>query len=127
MIRSLSFLAVVFTALCAFTPCASAQDDPFKNMTPEEKKKHDEETKAMLAAATSMSLCAIVSIAFVVILGLIAWSIPIVIAMYRGHPDTAGISLVTLLLGWTGIGWILALVWSVKSFPRTSRGDARDY
>ncbi len=53
--------------------------------------------------------------------------IPIGIALVRGHPDTVAISLITLLFGWTCIGWFVALIWSVKSFPRTSGGYARDY
>lgn len=37
---------------------------------------------------------------------------PAIIAGLRGHPSTAAIGVLTLLLGWTGIGWIVALVWS---------------
>lgn len=47
-----------------------------------------------------------------VIVGLI-YCLPLIIAQMRGHPRRARITLVNLLLGWTVLGWIGALVWSV--------------
>jgi hypothetical protein len=44
--------------------------------------------------------------------------LPILIAARRKHPQIAPITLITLLLGWTVIGWIVALIWSVASFRR---------
>jgi hypothetical protein len=34
--------------------------------------------------------------------------------------DSAGIFLMNLLFGWTGIGWIIALLWACASEPRVS-------
>ncbi len=46
--------------------------------------------------------------------------LPAIIAVVRGnHPSPIGVFLLTLLLGWTVIGWILALVWSFSSKPQT--------
>jgi RsiW-degrading membrane proteinase PrsW (M82 family) len=39
--------------------------------------------------------------------------IPTFIAVKRKHPNSVAIVTVNLLLGWTVIGWIVALVWSV--------------
>lgn len=38
--------------------------------------------------------------------------LPWIIASIRKHNNTGPIALVTFLLGWTGIGWIAALVWA---------------
>lgn len=48
-------------------------------------------------------------------LWLAIWLIPAFIAYYREHHNKGAILLVTLLLGWTGIGWIAALVWSATA------------
>lgn len=46
--------------------------------------------------------------------------LPAIIAVVRGnHPSPIGVFLLTLLLGWTGIGWIVALVWSFSSKQET--------
>jgi predicted membrane channel-forming protein YqfA (hemolysin III family) len=39
--------------------------------------------------------------------------LPIIIAAYRGHKNTGPIVAVTLLLGWTLVGWVVALAWSL--------------
>jgi hypothetical protein len=40
------------------------------------------------------------------------WIMPGIIAAIRKHHNTGAIWIVTLLLGWTFIGWVVALVWS---------------
>ena len=35
----------------------------------------------------------------------------------RDKKDATGILLVNLFLGWTGIGWIIALVWAIAGEP----------
>ena len=49
------------------------------------------------------------------VLGL--WLLPIIIASHRHHRQIGPIVIVTLLLGWSGIGWIVALAWSLSSNP----------
>lgn len=39
--------------------------------------------------------------------------LPSGLALYRGHPNTAPIVVVNLLLGWTLLGWVAALAWSL--------------
>ena len=39
--------------------------------------------------------------------------LPTFIAGVRSKRNTAAIFLLNLFLGWTGIGWIIALIWSV--------------
>jgi hypothetical protein len=42
--------------------------------------------------------------------------LPTIVASNRGHCVT-GILLLNLLLGWTGIGWIILLLWALLSTP----------
>jgi hypothetical protein len=45
----------------------------------------------------------------------LGYLLPFAIAFSRGHKDTFAILFVDLFLGWSVIGWVVALVWSVKS------------
>jgi hypothetical protein len=40
--------------------------------------------------------------------------LPSIIALARGKRDLTAIILLNLFLGWSVIGWIVALVWAVK-------------
>lgn len=40
--------------------------------------------------------------------------LPTLIAFRRKHEHRIGITFLNLLAGWTGIGWIVALVWAMK-------------
>ncbi len=47
--------------------------------------------------------------------------LPLVIALSRGHPQWGPILVINLFLGWSLIGWVVALAWSVRS---TEKGEA---
>ena len=49
-----------------------------------------------------------------------AYFLPAIAAYWRRHHNTAAILTLNLLLGWTGLGWIIALVWAMTE-PRTDR------
>jgi hypothetical protein len=51
---------------------------------------------------------------------LVVYWLPTVIAFYRGHPNRWPVAVLNLLTGWTGIGWIIALVWSVTAVRRAA-------
>lgn len=38
--------------------------------------------------------------------------LPAVVANLKGKKNSSAILVLNLLLGWTGIGWVIALVWS---------------
>ncbi len=40
--------------------------------------------------------------------------LPFSVALWRNHPATTNIFLLNLLFGWTVIGWLIALIWSLK-------------
>ncbi len=44
--------------------------------------------------------------------------LPSLIAKLRGHHSTGAIFVLNLLLGWTFLGWVGALVWSFTGVPR---------
>jgi hypothetical protein len=55
------------------------------------------------------------AMAGVVLIGiaLIIYLLPTVIVICNGHPHGVGIFLLNAFLGWTLIGWLCALIWSV--------------
>ena len=46
---------------------------------------------------------------------LILYFLPSIIALARNKRDTLAIFLLYLFLGWSVIGWIVALVWAAKN------------
>ena len=47
--------------------------------------------------------------------GLAMYFLPSIIALVRSKRDTFAIFLLNFFLGWTFVGWIVALDWAVKS------------
>jgi len=47
-------------------------------------------------------------------LPIVMYFLPSIIALARSKRDTLAIFLLNLFLGWTLIGWIVALVWAAK-------------
>lgn len=59
--------------------------------------------------------------ALLIIIALVLlYFLPAIVAQQRGHHNTGAILLLNVLLGWTVLGWIVALVWSATavSLPR---------
>ena len=52
---------------------------------------------------------------FLGIIGLVIYFIPTVIALKRNHINKVPIILVNILLGWSFIGWIVALIWACSN------------
>ncbi len=42
--------------------------------------------------------------------------LPFIVAIARKHLDSTAIFVLNLFLGWTFIGWVIALIWAVKKF-----------
>ena len=47
--------------------------------------------------------------------GFVIYFLPTILAFARNKRDTSAILLLNLFLGWTMIGWVVALVWAVKA------------
>ena len=50
-----------------------------------------------------------------------AYFLPTVMAAIRGHHNGGAILMLNLFLGWTFLGWVVALVWSVTAVQRKVR------
>ena len=51
----------------------------------------------------------------IIVVGLGFYFMPTIIAFARNHKNKIGIFLLNLLAGWTFLGWVGALIWSVIS------------
>lgn len=49
----------------------------------------------------------------VLVFGVFLYFLPAVVAAYRQKRNAGAIAVLNLLLGWTVLGWIIALVWAV--------------
>jgi hypothetical protein len=64
-------------------------------------------------------------LAFVLIaVGTPLYFLPSVVAYNRNHKDFAGVLIVNLLLGWTVVGWVVALAWATR--PDSARPAPRE-
>ncbi len=52
------------------------------------------------------------------VIAFVAYFLPTFIAAKRNHPNGNGIGLLNIFLGWTGIGWLASLIWSVSAIHR---------
>jgi hypothetical protein len=75
-----------------------------------------DDTTALL---TMIVMIIVIVIAAVVVI--VLHFLPTIVAVLRSHHDMLAIFILNVLLGWTGIGWILALIWSFTGVRR------RDY
>ncbi len=41
-----------------------------------------------------------------------AYFLPTIVAAARGHRQTLAIFILNLFLGWSGLGWVVALIWA---------------
>ena len=46
--------------------------------------------------------------------GFIFYFLPSIVAFARSKPDLLSIFLLNVFLGWTLIGWVVALIWAAK-------------
>ena len=58
---------------------------------------------------------------------LFVYFIPTSIAYSRGHKDAGGILIVNLFFGWTFLGWVIALAWSLSGAENAVGGETIRY
>jgi len=51
------------------------------------------------------------------LLGIVLYFLPTFLAASRHHPSVLGIFQLNFFLGWSVIGWVIALVWAVSRPP----------
>ncbi len=71
------------------------------------------------AAASGGSLSFIPSLLIVGIIGLAIYFIPSLVAYKKQHIQKQAILILNIFLGWTFIGWVVALIWSVTKRENT--------
>ena len=52
--------------------------------------------------------------------------LPFIVAIARKHLDSTAIFVLNLFLGWTFIGWVIALIWAVKKFEVKVRNSTNN-
>lgn len=52
---------------------------------------------------------------------------PALIAWIRRHPNRVSIFLLNFMLGWTFIGWLVALIWSASAIRQQSMDEPSNY
>jgi len=63
---------------------------------------------------------------FALLFLLALYFIPAVVAVKRNHKNAKAIIALDLLLGWTALGWIAALVWSLTNNVDESKADTTE-
>ena len=56
------------------------------------------------------------------LVGLLLYLAPALIAFARGHLSAWAILVLDVVFGWTGIGWIVALIWALTGNTARNRG-----
>ena len=62
------------------------------------------------------------TILFLLLLAVAVYFIPNWIASARKHPNVNAIFITNLLLGWTFVGWVVALIWSLTAIEKKEPG-----
>lgn len=65
-------------------------------------------------------------IGMLVFLGIL-YFIPAFVAAGRAHPNTGSILALNLLLGWSVLGWVAALVWSLSAIAERPEAATRKH
>jgi Superinfection immunity protein len=71
----------------------------------------------MVAASTGSNAGSAAGITVGLIVAVVAYWLPSIIAWWRHVPAKAQVVIVNLFLGWTVIGWVLALVMAFRRVP----------
>ena len=56
--------------------------------------------------------------AIIIVIFLLVYFLPAMVASSRDHQQKLAIFMLNLLLGWTAIGWILAIVWACTALQK---------
>ena len=71
----------------------------------------------LAATQDPATVIAITEVTLLGVIGLVVYLIPVMVAMTRHTQNRWQVLIVDLLLGWTGIGWIVALVMAFQTRP----------
>jgi hypothetical protein len=103
-----------------------------KEEKPPEHKGDTKEASPAGAAAGGMACCGLGLLPLIgIFIGIMCYFVPSVVAYMRGHPNLASIVVVNFFLGWTLVGFVIALAWSFTAIEEkpgfaTRRRRTRD-
>jgi hypothetical protein len=60
---------------------------------------------------------AFVAVVLFLAISFVVYFLPAIIAGRRKHPNATAITVLNLILGWTLLGWVVALVWALTVPP----------
>ncbi len=66
------------------------------------------------SSGTGSPMTLIIPIILWAVLGLALYLLPTIVAYKKEHLQKTAILILNIFLGWTFIGWVVALIWSVK-------------
>lgn len=72
---------------------------------------HHQSTALFLTGLLLIAICAVIYV------------LPIIVALRTKHPHQDGIALLTILGGWTAIGWLIAMIWALTKPSRPTYID----
>lgn len=61
-----------------------------------------------------------ISIFLIIILVVLFYFLPAIVASNRKNPQTMSIFVLNLFLGWTLLGWVIALIWACANVSETT-------
>lgn len=61
------------------------------------------------------------AVLFLVFLGAAVYFFPLVVAIMRSHHNAASIAVINIFLGWTFLGWVIALAMAFSAVQRPRR------
>ena len=59
------------------------------------------------------AIIGIIILLVLMVIGSLFYFLPAIIAIFRSHQNWGAIAIVNLFFGWTLVGWVIALAWSV--------------
>ena len=57
------------------------------------------------------------------IIVIVVYFLPSIAVLVRRRANSAAIFALNLFLGWTGIGWVVSLVWALMDHPESHQGS----
>jgi Superinfection immunity protein len=64
---------------------------------------------------TAAGIVGVIVILMLAVIALAFYFLPTLIAIFRSHHQWAAIAVINLFFGWTFIGWVISLAWSVSA------------
>lgn len=66
------------------------------------------------------SIAYILLLIFILILSILVSFLPTIIAIRKNHVNVVAIFVLNLFLGWTFLGWVIALIWALYNSSNKS-------